>query len=229
MMKKLLRPHTGDSAAIQASSHMFAASCGEVVSILVILTRDQNFYFSLTKLQTGTFLDMIDIFKTSDWTLNSLLHVGRVFGSSAMWSCKATCSGITSPHNVARPEDFLEIWGRYIHSYWKKVSLNHACDFRYTLVPAYSEFSYNQSPAVTSIIFLKKKVIEIMFKKLQQNNASSAPFQGIVGMYRGYFSTVMREIPFSLLQFPLWEYLKVFVNSNNNIPILFNLESSHVV
>ena len=69
----------------------------------------------------------------------------------------------------------------------------------------------------------------MMFKKLQQNNASSAPFQGIVGMYRGYFSTVMREIPFSLLQFPLWEYLKVFVNSNNNIPILFNLESSHVV
>ena len=50
MMKKLLRPHTGDSAAIQASSHMFAASCGEVVSILVILTRDQNLNFSLRKL-----------------------------------------------------------------------------------------------------------------------------------------------------------------------------------
>ena len=38
----------------------------------------------------------------------------------------------------------------------------------------------------------------------------------------------MREIPFSLLQFPLWEYLKVFINSNGNILIWFNLESSWV-
>ncbi|XP_072307741.1 mitochondrial S-adenosylmethionine carrier protein isoform X2 [Eucyclogobius newberryi] len=33
--------------------------------------------------------------------------------------------------------------------------------------------------------------------------------EGIKGLYRGYGSTVLREIPFSLVQFPLWEYLKV--------------------
>uniref|UniRef100_A0A674E0C8 Mitochondrial S-adenosylmethionine carrier protein n=1 Tax=Salmo trutta TaxID=8032 RepID=A0A674E0C8_SALTR len=32
--------------------------------------------------------------------------------------------------------------------------------------------------------------------------------QGVRGLYRGYKSTVLREIPFSLVQFPLWEYLK---------------------
>ncbi|CAD5117302.1 DgyrCDS6089 [Dimorphilus gyrociliatus] len=32
--------------------------------------------------------------------------------------------------------------------------------------------------------------------------------EGLTGFYRGYWSTVVREIPFSLLQFPLWEYLK---------------------
>ncbi len=37
-------------------------------------------------------------------------------------------------------------------------------------------------------------------------------FQGLTGMYRGYLSTVVREIPFSLIQFPLWEYLKVHLN-----------------
>lgn len=31
---------------------------------------------------------------------------------------------------------------------------------------------------------------------------------GIRGFYRGYASTIMREIPFSLIQFPLWEFLK---------------------
>ncbi|XP_037059831.1 S-adenosylmethionine mitochondrial carrier protein isoform X4 [Peromyscus leucopus] len=32
--------------------------------------------------------------------------------------------------------------------------------------------------------------------------------EGIQGLYRGYRSTVLREIPFSLVQFPLWESLK---------------------
>uniref|UniRef100_A0A8C4AGH9 Mitochondrial S-adenosylmethionine carrier protein n=1 Tax=Denticeps clupeoides TaxID=299321 RepID=A0A8C4AGH9_9TELE len=32
--------------------------------------------------------------------------------------------------------------------------------------------------------------------------------EGLRGLYRGYGSTVLREIPFSLVQFPLWEYLK---------------------
>ncbi|KAM7170977.1 mitochondrial S-adenosylmethionine carrier protein isoform 3-T3 [Macrochelys suwanniensis] len=34
--------------------------------------------------------------------------------------------------------------------------------------------------------------------------------EGIQGLYRGYKSTVLREIPFSLVQFPLWESLKDF-------------------
>uniref|UniRef100_A0A1A9WJJ6 Mitochondrial carrier protein PET8 n=1 Tax=Glossina brevipalpis TaxID=37001 RepID=A0A1A9WJJ6_9MUSC len=29
------------------------------------------------------------------------------------------------------------------------------------------------------------------------------------GLYRGFGSTIMREIPFSLIQFPLWEYFKL--------------------
>ncbi|CAG0888577.1 unnamed protein product [Darwinula stevensoni] len=33
--------------------------------------------------------------------------------------------------------------------------------------------------------------------------------EGVRGFYRGYASTVMREIPFSIIQFPLWEWMKV--------------------
>ena len=32
--------------------------------------------------------------------------------------------------------------------------------------------------------------------------------EGIRGLYRGYLTTLSREIPFSFIQFPLWEYLK---------------------
>ena len=33
--------------------------------------------------------------------------------------------------------------------------------------------------------------------------------KGFFGLYRGYLATVAREIPFSVIQFPLWEYFKV--------------------
>ncbi|GET02755.1 S-adenosylmethionine mitochondrial carrier protein-like [Rhizophagus clarus] len=35
--------------------------------------------------------------------------------------------------------------------------------------------------------------------------------EGLKGFYRGYFSTVFREIPFTCLQFPFYEYLKIVV------------------
>ncbi|PNJ15903.1 LOW QUALITY PROTEIN: SLC25A26 isoform 5 [Pongo abelii] len=54
-------------------------------------------------------------------------------------------------------------------------------------------------------------------KQRAQVSASTRTFQifsnilyeeGIQGLYQGYKSTVLREIPFSLVQFPLWESLK---------------------
>lgn len=33
--------------------------------------------------------------------------------------------------------------------------------------------------------------------------------EGIAGLYRGFGTTVLREIPFAFIQFPIYEYLKV--------------------
>ncbi len=35
--------------------------------------------------------------------------------------------------------------------------------------------------------------------------------EGLKGFYRGYFSTVARDVPFSTLEFPLWEWFKALV------------------
>lgn len=37
---------------------------------------------------------------------------------------------------------------------------------------------------------------------------STVKTEGLQGLYRGYISTVLREIPFSFIQFPLWEWMK---------------------
>ncbi|XP_019715287.1 mitochondrial S-adenosylmethionine carrier protein isoform X2 [Hippocampus comes] len=43
--------------------------------------------------------------------------------------------------------------------------------------------------------------------------------EGIPGLYRGFGSTVLREIPFSLVQFPLWEYLKTRWSERRGDPL----------
>ncbi|XP_063916166.1 S-adenosylmethionine mitochondrial carrier protein homolog [Zophobas morio] len=46
--------------------------------------------------------------------------------------------------------------------------------------------------------------------------------EGVIkGLYRGFGSTIFREIPFSFIQFPVLEYLKTVyrVNFKNNIPL----------
>ncbi|KAA0188955.1 hypothetical protein HAZT_HAZT003572, partial [Hyalella azteca] len=48
---------------------------------------------------------------------------------------------------------------------------------------------------------------------------STLKLEGPAGLYRGYFTTLAREIPFSLIQFPLWEGLKVLWATRQGRPI----------
>ncbi|CAL4059837.1 unnamed protein product, partial [Meganyctiphanes norvegica] len=57
---------------------------------------------------------------------------------------------------------------------------------------------------------------EIVKQRMQAGQYNSAILvirdtirqEGLLGIYRGYISTVAREIPFSFIQFPLWELSK---------------------
>lgn len=57
-----------------------------------------------------------------------------------------------------------------------------------------------------------------VIKQRAQTNISSSSLsifykcvyeEGYKGLYRGYKSTVVREIPFSIIQFPLWEFFRI--------------------
>ncbi|CAF0950195.1 unnamed protein product [Adineta steineri] len=43
--------------------------------------------------------------------------------------------------------------------------------------------------------------------------------EGLFGLYRGYFATVTREIPFSIIQFPLWELFKEYWSTKQGYPV----------
>ncbi|KAI4495815.1 hypothetical protein M0802_008438 [Mischocyttarus mexicanus] len=49
--------------------------------------------------------------------------------------------------------------------------------------------------------------VEVMKQRKQAYLLDKGKF-GIRFLYRGYWSTVLRDMPFSLIQFPLWEYFK---------------------
>jgi solute carrier family 25 S-adenosylmethionine transporter 26 len=70
--------------------------------------------------------------------------------------------------------------------------------------------------------------VEIVKQRRQASAASSSleivrntlKSEGVRGLYRGYLTTVAREIPFSLIQFPLWEFLKRKVADVKGSPTL---------
>lgn len=66
--------------------------------------------------------------------------------------------------------------------------------------------------------------VEVVKQRTQANHDMSSwrmfksvlHVEGFRGFYRGYFTTVAREIPFSFIQFPLWEFLKnMFANPDS--------------
>lgn len=55
---------------------------------------------------------------------------------------------------------------------------------------------------------VKQRMQTGQYSGLGQGIASIMKKEGPIGFYTGYFTTVAREIPFALIQFPLWERMK---------------------
>jgi len=54
--------------------------------------------------------------------------------------------------------------------------------------------------------------VEVVKQRRQAQISDKKPL-GLKLLYRGYWSTVLRDMPFSIIQFSLWEYLKILYSS----------------
>lgn len=63
-------------------------------------------------------------------------------------------------------------------------------------------------------LLVKSKVssFDILYQSYKQEGIRK-------GVYRGFGTTVMREIPFSFIQFPLWEYFKLQWEPTTGLPL----------
>ena len=57
-----------------------------------------------------------------------------------------------------------------------------------------------------------------MYATFQEAITGVRATNGLYGFYRGYWSMIAREIPFSFIQFPLWEGLKVGYSTHREAP-----------
>uniref|UniRef100_A0A8C5L3I0 Mitochondrial S-adenosylmethionine carrier protein n=1 Tax=Jaculus jaculus TaxID=51337 RepID=A0A8C5L3I0_JACJA len=92
------------------------------------------------------------------------------------------------------------------------------------LMPVKHMVAASAGEVVACLIRVPSEVV----KQRAQVSASSKTFrifsnilreEGVQGLYRGYKSTVLREIPFSLVQFPLWEFLKALWSWRRGHPV----------
>ncbi|KAI1295004.1 hypothetical protein EDD11_008056 [Mortierella claussenii] len=79
--------------------------------------------------------------------------------------------------------------------------------------PAVHMMSASGGEIAACFVRVPTEVIKQRMQTKQFNTTTAAlrsviQNEGILGFYRGYFSTVAREIPFTCIQFPLYEYMK---------------------
>ncbi|KAJ0400231.1 hypothetical protein P43SY_006195 [Pythium insidiosum] len=66
---------------------------------------------------------------------------------------------------------------------------------------------------------VKQRMQTGMYKSVQEAITGIRAANGFAGFYRGYWSMIAREIPFSFIQFPLWEGLKHQWAQKQNAPV----------
>lgn len=94
----------------------------------------------------------------------------------------------------------------------KKLHKTHLQGSSALPMPLVHVLSASCAEAITCVVRVPTEIIKQRRQASMKNKSalgivtSAIQHEGIRGMFRGYTSTVFRDIPFSVIQFPIWEY-----------------------
>lgn len=75
---------------------------------------------------------------------------------------------------------------------------------------------------ISCITRVPTEIVKQRRQALTDNKSSSTILfetlrrEGFFGMYRGFWATVLRDAPFSVIQYPLWEFFKMYFQQQDN-------------
>ncbi|KAI9221171.1 S-adenosylmethionine transporter [Blastocladiella britannica] len=115
------------------------------------------------------------------------------------------------------------------YEYCKALAKTWLPDERYA--PAVHMASASLGEVSACVIRVPTEVVKQRLQAGRYNSTTTAltsifRAEGLAGFYRGYLSTVMREIPFTCIQFPLYEYLKSYAAYRKSLPVADPLDAA---
>ncbi|KAL7729107.1 hypothetical protein ACLKA6_019928 [Drosophila palustris] len=156
-------------------------------------------------------------------TLDALLKISRHEGISALWSGLGPTLVSALPSTVVYFVAYEQFKARYIAIYKDHFA---APDSSQKELPLVVPMLSGVTARIFAVTFVSP--IELVRTKMQSKRLSYAQMmgfvrnvialQGITGLWRGLPPTILRDVPFSGIYWPIYEYLKFWMSGSSEDP-----------
>ncbi|XP_062124741.1 probable mitochondrial glutathione transporter SLC25A40 [Drosophila sulfurigaster albostrigata] len=157
-------------------------------------------------------------------TLDALLKISRNEGIAALWSGLGPTLVSALPSTVVYFVAYEQFKARYTSIYKKHFDTPtaHGIGSSQKDVPLYVPMLSGVTARICAVTFVSP--IELVRTKMQSQRLNYAQvmnfvrniiaLQGISGLWRGLPPTILRDVPFSGIYWPIYEYLKICLSNN---------------
>lgn len=161
-------------------------------------------------------------------TLDALLKISRHEGISALWSGLGPTLVSALPSTVVYFVAYEQFKARYIAIYKNHFADPVSIDIgsQQKELPLVVPMLSGVTSRICAVTFVSP--IELIRTKMQSKRLSYAQvmnfirnviaLQGLTGLWRGLPPTILRDVPFSGIYWPIYEYLKICISGNSEQP-----------
>ncbi|ALC47975.1 Shawn [Drosophila busckii] len=169
-------------------------------------------------------------------TLDALLKIGRNEGIGALWSGLGPTLVSALPSTIVYFVAYEQFKSQYIALYKKHIEPSSSSSQRkqnQEHLPLMIPILSGVTARICAVTFVSP--IELVRTKMQSKRMSYAQvlsfvrnviaLQGVWGLWRGLPPTILRDVPFSGIYWPIYEYLKIYFNQSSESSFGYNFIS----